>query len=122
MRNGNSSEDPVRGKKKAQIADTHFQEIAKDIYERNQKVANPYEHEDAEQYNWSFDIELSAEKKDLIKKTKLLIALITDKTPPKNYLERRTTKLRNENTGHATFDMESAIKEYDEFAIEGILD
>ncbi len=46
-----------------------------------------------------------------------MIALITDTTPPKNYLERRTTKLQNENTGHATFDMESAIKEYNEFAI-----
>jgi hypothetical protein len=69
-----------RGKKKAQTADAYFQEIAKDIHESNQKIANPYEHEDAEQYNWSFDVELSAEKKDFIKKTKRLIALIKERT------------------------------------------
>jgi hypothetical protein len=39
-----------------------------------------------------------------------LIALIRDKTPPKNYIKRRASKVQDDSIGHA-------VKEYDEFAM-----
>ncbi len=82
-----------QSKKRAPTADDHFQEVAKDIHEHNKSIPNPYEHEDTEQYNWVFDSLLSDEKKDLIKRSKRLIALIKEKDPPKNYIERRQRKV-----------------------------
>jgi hypothetical protein len=77
-------------------ADEHFQELAKDIHESNKNISNPYEHEDTEQYNWAFDLLLSDEKKELIARSKKLIRLIKSGDPPKNYVERRANKLREE--------------------------
>jgi hypothetical protein len=86
----------TRNKKKAPNADDHFQELAKDIHEINKNIPNTYEHDDAEQYNWAFDPLMSKEKKDLVKRAKRLIALIKANDPPKNYIERRTSKLQGE--------------------------
>jgi len=104
----------TRNNKKKPSADDHFQEIAKDIHERNKKISNPYEHEDAEQYNWAFDSLLSDEKKDLVKRSKRLISLIKAGDPPKNYVLRRTTQL---NGGTRDRNEGKTIKEYDEFAV-----
>ncbi len=60
------------------------------------KIADPYEHEDTEQYNWAFDSLLSDEKKDLIARTKKLIRLIKSGEPPKNYVERGANKLKED--------------------------
>jgi hypothetical protein len=102
----------TRSKKSARTADDHFQEVAKDIHEHNKSIPNPYEHEDTEQYNWAFDSLLSNEKKDLIRRSKRLIALIKENDPPKNYIERRKSKVEGpRNTSNLT------IKEYDSDAI-----
>ncbi len=93
-------------------ADDHFQEVAKGIHEHNKSIPNPYEHEDTEQYNWAFDSLLSNEKKDLIRRSKRLIVLIKENDPPKNYIERRKSKVEGpQNTSNLT------IKEYDSDAI-----
>ena len=68
---------------KAPAVDGHFQELAKDIHESNKSIASPCEQEDTEQCNWAFDMLWSDEKKDLIKRSKRLIALIMEKDPLK---------------------------------------
>jgi hypothetical protein len=86
--------------------------VAKGIHEHNKSIPNPYEHEDTEQYNWAFDSLLSNEKKDLIRRSKRLIVLIKENDPPKNYIERRKSKVEGpRNTSNLT------IKEYDSDAI-----
>ncbi len=86
--------------------------MAKGIHEHNKSIPNPYEHEDTEQYNWAFDSLLSNEKKDLIRRSKRLIVLIKENDPPKNYIERRKSKVEGpRNTSNLT------IKEYDSDAI-----
>jgi hypothetical protein len=85
-----------RIKQRAPTADDHFQELAKDIHANNMNISNPYEHEDAEQYKWAFDSLMSDEKKVLVKRSKRMISLIKANEPPKNYIERRTNKLRGE--------------------------
>jgi hypothetical protein len=115
----------VRGKKNVPSADEHFRELAKDIHESNKSISNPYEHEDTEQYNFAFDSLLSDEKKDLIARSKKLIALIRSGDPPKNYVERRANKLRenprDDSKGSGTTSVHgfygTKVKEYDEFAI-----
>jgi hypothetical protein len=104
----------TRNNKKKPSADDHFQDIAKDIHERNKKISNPYEHEDAEQYSWAFDSLLSDEKKDLVKRSKRLISLIKAGDPPKDYIFRRTTQL---NGGTRDRNEGKTIREYDEFAV-----
>jgi hypothetical protein len=95
-------------------ADEHFQEVAKDIHERNRNISNPYEHEDTEQYSWAFDSLLSDEKKDLVKRSKRLISLIKAGDPPRNYVERRTSKLQGEARD---WNEGKTIRKYDEFAV-----
>jgi hypothetical protein len=110
----------ARGKKNIPSADEHFQELAKDIHESNQRISNPYEHEDTEQYNFAFDSLLSDEKKELIARSKRLIKLIKAGDPPKNYVERRASKLK-EQPGDRSVDGNknvhgfygTTIKEYD---------
>jgi hypothetical protein len=104
----------TRNSKKMPSADDHFQEVAKDIHERNKKISNPYEHEDAEQYSWAFDSLLSDEKKDLVKRSKRLISLIKAGDPPKDYIFRRTAQL---NGGTRDRNEGKTIREYDEFAV-----
>ncbi len=86
----------TKSKKKAPSADEHFQELAKNIHESNKNISNPYEQHDAEQYNWAFDLLLSDEKKDMIRRAKRLISLIKANDPPKNYILRRMHKLAGE--------------------------
>jgi hypothetical protein len=115
----------ARGKKNKPSADEHFQELAKDIHESNKNISNPYEHEDTDQYNCAFDSLLSEEKKDQVARAKKLIRLIKACDPPKNYVERRTNKLREDprgdNMGSSATSVHgfygTTIKEYDEFAI-----
>jgi hypothetical protein len=95
---------------KPPTADKFFQEVAKDIHERNKNISNPYEQGDTEQYNFAFESELEQEKKDIIKSTKRLIALIKDKTPSKEYIGHRTRLLDGD-------DSERAKKDYDEYAV-----
>jgi hypothetical protein len=101
-------------KNRTASADEHFRDLAKDIHERNKNIANPYEHHDAEQYDWAFDELMSDEKKDLVKRAERLIKLIKARDPPKNYIARRAGKLagesREENKG-------TTIKEYDDDAV-----
>ncbi len=97
-----------RSRKKAPTVDDHFQEVAKDIHERNKSIADPCEQEDSEQYNWAFDALMSDEKKYLIRRSKRLIALIREKNPPKNYIERRQRKVEGPKNKHKL-----TIKEYD---------
>jgi hypothetical protein len=104
----------TKNRKKAPSADEHFQELAKDIHESNKSISNPYEHRDAEQYNWAFDSLLSDEKKDMIRRAKRLISLIKANDPPKNYIARRTGKLAGEARD---WNEGSTIKEYDDEAI-----
>jgi hypothetical protein len=104
----------TRNKRKAPTADEHFQELAKDIHESNKNISNPYEHNDAEQYNWAFDKLMSDEKKDLVKRAKRLIGLIKAKDPPKNYIARRTSKLQGEARD---WNEGKSVKEYDEDAV-----
>ena len=88
-------------------------------------ISNPYEQEDTEQYNWAFDTLLSEEKKDQIARAKRLIRLIKSRDPPKNYVERRSNKLREDprdnslsggtNSVHGFYG--TTVQEYDEFAI-----
>ncbi len=104
----------TRNKKKAPTADDHFQELAKDIHESNKNIPNPYEHDDAEQYNWAFDTLMSDERKNLIKRAKRLIALIKANDPPKNYIGKRTSKLQVEAR---EWNEGKTIKEYDEDAV-----
>ncbi len=89
-----------RSRKKAPTINDHFQEVAKDIHERNKSIPDPYEHENTEQYNWAFDSLLSDERKDLIKKSKRSIAFIKEKDPPKNYIERRQLKVEGPKNKH----------------------
>jgi hypothetical protein len=111
----------ARSKKNTPSADEHFQELAKDIHESNKSFSNPYEHEDTEQYNWAFDSLLSDAKKDLIARSKKLIKLIKSGDPPRNYVERRANKLREDHRDDSMGNMMSCygttVKEYDEFAI-----
>jgi hypothetical protein len=115
----------AKGKKNTSSADEHFQELARDIHESNKSISNPYEHEDTEQYNWAFDTLLSEEKKDLIARAKRLIRLIKSGDPPRNYIERRTNKLRedprDDSMGSSTNSVlvfyGATVKEYDDFAI-----
>ena len=115
----------ARGKKSILSADEHFQELAKDTHERNKNISNPYEHEDTEQYNCAFDPLLSEEKKDQVARAKKLIRLIKSGDPPRNYVERRANKLREDprgnNKGNSTNSVHgfcgTTIREYDEFAI-----
>ena len=115
----------ARGKKSIRSADEHFQELAKDIHERNKNISNPYEHEDTEQYNCAFDPLLSEEKKDQVARAKKLIRLIKSGDPPRNYVERRANKLREDprgnNKGNSTNSVHgfygTTIKDYDEYAI-----
>jgi hypothetical protein len=104
----------AKNSKKKPSADDHFQEVAKDIHERNKNISSPYEHEDTEQYSWAFDSLLSDEKKDLVKRSKRLSSLIKAGDPPRNYIERRTSHLqggtRDRNEG-------KTAREYDEFAV-----
>ena len=74
-------------------ADEHFQDLAKDIHERNKNIPNPYDHEDTEQFNFAFDSLLSEEKKEQVARARKLIRLIGSGDPPKNYVERRKNKL-----------------------------
>ena len=92
----------------------------------NKNIANPYEHEDTEQYNWAFDSLLSDEKKDLIARTKKLIRLIKSGDPPRNYVERRANKLKEkpDANGYRSSDGNNVQgfcgtnnREYDEYAI-----
>ena len=116
-----------KGKKNVPSADEHFQELAKDIHEANKNIPNPYEQEDTEQYNWAFDSLLSDEKKDLIERSKRLIRLIKAGDPPKNYIERRASKLKEkpDALGYRSIDCNKNVqgfygttnKEYDEYAI-----
>jgi hypothetical protein len=113
-----------RGKKIISSADEHFRELAKDIHESNKNIANPYEQEDTEQYNWAFDSLLSDEKKALVSKTERLIKLIKAGDPPKNYIVRRTSKLKedhNDKNTHSNRNVAgfygTTTKEYDEYAI-----
>jgi hypothetical protein len=116
-----------KGKKNVPSADEHFQELAKDIHEANKSIPNPYEHEDTEQYNWAFDSLLSDEKKDLIERSKRLIRLIKAGDPPKNYIERRASKLKEkpDALGYRSIDCNKNVqgfygttnKEYDTYAI-----
>jgi hypothetical protein len=64
---------------------------------------------DTEQYNWAFDIEMEEQTKELIKRTKRLVALIKDKTPPDSYRRVRASKLSSEGFKEA--------REYDDHAI-----
>ena len=116
----------TRGKKNTPSADEHFQELAKDIHAKNKTIANPYEHEDTEQYNWAFNSLLSDEKKDLITRTKKLIRLIKSGEPPRNYIERRASKLKEEPdaNGYRSSDGSNPLgfygttnREYDEYAV-----
>jgi hypothetical protein len=92
-------------------ADEYFQEIAKEAHERNKGILNPYDHEDIEQFNFAFEGELEQDKKNIIKDTKRLIALIRDnKTPSKEYIGHRKRLLDGD-------DSEKAKKDYDEYAI-----
>ncbi len=67
---------------------------------------------------------MSDEKKDLIARSKRLIRLIKAGDPPKNYVERRTNKLKEE-PGDRNIDSNRNVhgfygtttKEYDEYAI-----
>ena len=91
----------TRKKKKASAAGTYtadhyFQDLAKEIHEHNKSIPNVYEHLDTEQYNWAFDIEMEEQTKELIKRTKRLVALIKDKTPPDSYRRVRAKKLPSE--------------------------
>jgi hypothetical protein len=113
-----------KGKKSIPSADEHFQELAKDIHESNKNISNPYEHEDTEQYNWAFDSLLSDEKKDLIARSRRLIKLIKAGDPPKNYVDRRTSKLKEEpgsrnidSNRNVTGFYGTTIKEYDEYVV-----
>jgi hypothetical protein len=115
----------ARGKKNVSSADEHFQELAKDIHKSNKSITNPYEHEDTEQYNCAFDSLLSEEKKEQVARAKKLIRLIKSGDPPKNYIERRTNKLREDPRGDNKGNSATSVhgfcgttnKEYDEFAI-----
>ncbi len=85
---------------------------------------NPYEHEDTEQYNWTFGSLLSDEKKDLIARSKKLVRLIKSGNPPKNYVERRVNKLKEESGDRNVESNKNVhgfygttIKEYDEYAV-----
>jgi sigma54-dependent transcription regulator len=110
---------------KAPAVDEDFQELTKDIHESNRNISNPYEHEDTEQYNSAFDSLLSDEKRELIARSKRLIRLIKSGDPPKNYVERRANKLRedprDDNMGSGTTSVHgfygTTVEEYDEFAI-----
>jgi hypothetical protein len=95
---------------KAPAADEHFQEIAKEAHERNKRISSPYEHEDVEQYIFAFEGELEQNKKEIIKDTKRLTALIKDKTPSKEYIGHRKRLLDGD-------DSEKVKKDYDEYAI-----
>ena len=90
-------------------ADHYFQDLAKDIHEQNKSIPNVYEHLDTEQYNWAFDIEMDEQTKELVKRTKRLIALVKDKTPPDSYRHMRARKLPSGSLRE--------IHEYDEQAI-----
>ena len=90
-------------------ADHYFQDLAKDIHEQNKSIPNVYEHLDTEQYNWAFDIEMDEQTKELVKRTKRLIALVKDKTPPDSYRHMRARKLPSGSLRE--------IREYDEQAI-----
>jgi hypothetical protein len=103
-----------RFRKKVPSADEHFQELAKDIHESNKGISNPYEQQDAEQYNWAFDSLLSDEKKDMIRRAKRLISLIKANDPPKNYIHRRAHKLAGEERD---WNEGTTSKEYDDEAI-----
>jgi hypothetical protein len=66
---------------------------------------------------------LSAEKKELIARSKKLIRLIKSGDPPKNYVERRANKLREEPDDRNIDSNKNVhgfhgttIKEYDEYA------
>ncbi len=115
----------AKGRKKVPSADEHFRELAKDIHESNKNISDPYEHEDTEQYNFAFDSLLSDEKKGLIARSRRLIKLIKKSgDPPKNYVERRANKLREEprdgNIGRTTSVhgfYGATNKEYDDYAI-----
>jgi hypothetical protein len=61
-----------RAEAEPSTADEYFQKVAREAHERNKNIANPYEHENVEQYNLAFDRELEKDKKDIIIKTKLL--------------------------------------------------
>jgi hypothetical protein len=101
--------------------------VAKDIHESNKSIENPYEHEDTEQYNWAFYSLLSEEKKDLIARTKKLIKLIKSGDPPRNYVERRTNKLKEKPDANGFRNADgnknvqgfygTTTREYDEYAI-----
>ena len=113
-----------KGKKIISSADEHFRELAKDIHESNKNISNPYEQEDTEQYNWAFDSLLSDEKKALVSKTERLIKMIKAGDPPKNYIVRRTSKLKedhNDKNTHSNRNVAgfygTTTKEYDEYAI-----
>ena len=93
---------------------------------KNKSIANPYEHEDTEQYNWAFNSLLSDEKKDLITRTKKLIRLIKSGEPPRNYVERRASKLKEkpDANGYRSSDGSNVHgfygttnREYDEYAV-----
>jgi hypothetical protein len=103
-------ENEQESRAKRGTADEYFQEMAKEAHERNKSIPSPYEHEDTEQYNFAFESELEQDKKDIIKDTKRLIALIKDKTPSKEYIGHRKRLLDGD-------DSERAKKDYDEYAI-----
>ena len=115
----------MRGKKNTPSADEHFQELARDIHDRNKTIPNPYEHEDTDQYNWAFYSLLSDEKKDLIARSKKLVRLIKSGEPPRNYVERRANKLREDPRGDSMGNNTTSVhgfygttnKEYDEYAV-----
>ena len=90
-------------------ADHYFQDLAKEIHEQNKSIPNVYEHLDTEQYNWAFDIEMEEQTKELVKRTKCLIALIKDKTPPESYRRMRARRIPLENF--------RGTRDYDEHAV-----
>ncbi len=57
---------------------------------------------------------MSDEKKDLVKRSKRLIGLVKAGDPPRNYVERRTSKLQG---GARDWNEDKTIREYDEFAV-----
>ena len=90
-------------------ADRYFQDLAKEMHEQNKSNPNVYEHLDTEQYNWAFDIEMEEQTKELVKRTKCLIALIKDKTPPESYRRMRARRIPLENF--------RGTRDYDEHAV-----